>query len=130
KPGGFELNDAAGEGFGACACAPTWQAHATPRARGHGSQRMASRRDRRIEPSFEGPAKAASSAGFSVSEEDRVVPGNRQPSRKRKPAKAKSARGGRRKARRGLFGLSLRLLYWCLVLAIWGGIAAAGIVVY
>ena len=58
------------------------------------------------------------------------MPGNRKPSRKRKPAKAKSARGGRGKSRRGLFGVLGRLLYWCFVLAIWGGIAVAGIVVY
>lgn len=94
---------------------------------------MASRRDRRIEPSFERPSQATPADGFSVSEEDRVVPGNRKASAKRRPAKAsakpRAARGGRRR-RRGLAGLFGRLVYWCFVLAIWGGIAAAGLVVY
>jgi penicillin-binding protein 1A len=90
---------------------------------------MANRRDNRIEPSFEGPPRAKSSAGFSVSEEDRVVPSNRKTSAKPRSAKTKSRRG-RGKSRRGLFGALGRLFYWCFVLAIWGGIATAGIVVY
>lgn len=89
---------------------------------------MADRRDKRIEPNFDGPSQTASSTGFSVREEDRVVPGNRKSSSKRGSAKAKSARGGRRRrSKTGLFG---RLVYWCFVLAIWGGIAVAGVVVY
>jgi penicillin-binding protein 1A len=91
---------------------------------------MANRRDSRIEPSFEGPPKAKSSAGFSVSEEDRVVPSNRKTSAKRQSAKTRPSRRGRGKSRRGLFGVLGRLAYWCFVLAIWGGIATAGIVVY
>ncbi|TIM39562.1 transglycosylase domain-containing protein [Mesorhizobium sp.] len=91
---------------------------------------MANRRDSRIEPSFEGPPRAKSSAGFSVSEEDRVVPSNRNTSAKRQSARTKASRRGRGKSRRGLFGVLGRLAYWCFVLAIWGGIAAAGIVVY
>ena len=91
---------------------------------------MANRRDSRIEPSFEGPSQAKTSAGFSVSEEDRVVPGNRKSSTGRKTARAKSSRRGRGRSRRGLFGVLGRLVYWCFVLCIWGGIAAAGIVVY
>jgi len=95
---------------------------------------MANRKNRRIEPSFDEPARDASVAGFAVHEEDRVVPSSRK-SRSRKPANARrsgggrTARGGRRK-RRGLFGLLTRLVYWGFVLAIWGGIAAAGMVVY
>jgi penicillin-binding protein 1A len=91
---------------------------------------MANRRDSRIEPSFEGPPRATSSTGFSVSEEDRVVPSNRKTSARRQSAKSKSSRRGRGKSRRGLFGVLGRLFYWCFVLAIWGGIATAGIVVY
>ncbi|PDQ20486.1 penicillin-binding protein [Mesorhizobium sanjuanii] len=91
---------------------------------------MANRKDSRIEPSFEEAQGAKSSAGFSVSEEDRVVPGNRKSAAKGKSAKAKSSRRGRGKSRRGLFGVLGRLVYWCFVLAIWGGIAAVGIVVY
>ncbi len=90
---------------------------------------MASRRDRRIEPRFEEPSRA--SAGFSVREEDRVVPANRKTQARRKSAKGKkSARGSRARRRSGLFGIFGRLVYWCFVLAIWGGIAAAGITVY
>jgi penicillin-binding protein 1A len=90
---------------------------------------MAKRIDRRIEPSFEGSPKTRSATGFSVSEEDRVVPGNRKSSPKGKSARSRSGRR-RGKSRRGLFGVFGRLIYWCFVLAIWGGIAAAGIVVY
>ncbi len=91
---------------------------------------MANRRDSRIEPSFEGSPKAKTPAGLSVSEEDRVVP-SRKASARRKPAKAKSSRGGGRSRNgRGLFGVLGRLVYWCFVLAIWGGIAVAGVVIY
>ncbi|MER8644271.1 transglycosylase domain-containing protein [Mesorhizobium sp. M1252] len=92
---------------------------------------MANRRDSRIEPSFEGSPKAKSAAGFSVNEEDRVVPANRKSSSARKTSKAKSSsRGKRGKPRRGLFGVMARMFYWCFVLCIWGGIAVAGIVIY
>ena len=90
---------------------------------------MANRRDRRIEPSFEGPSSQTSS-GFSVREEDRVVPSSRKSSSGRKPAKSKASRKGRGRARRGPLAILTRLVYWCFVLAIWGGIAAAGLVVY
>ncbi|MER9522896.1 penicillin-binding protein [Mesorhizobium sp. M0292] len=92
---------------------------------------MANRRDSRVEPSFEGSPKAKSAAGFSVNEEDRVVPANRKSSSARKTSKAKSSsRGKRGKPRRGLFGVMARMFYWCFVLCIWGGIAVAGIVIY
>ncbi len=58
------------------------------------------------------------------------MPSNRKASAKRKSSKAKSSRGGRGRSRRGLFGVLGRLFYWCFVLAIWGGIAVAGVVVY
>ncbi|WP_109575843.1 transglycosylase domain-containing protein [Aminobacter sp. AP02] len=91
---------------------------------------MANRRDRRIEPSFDGPRHDAEDEVFSVREEDRVVPSRKAPA-KRKSSKARSTpRGRARKPRRGMFGIVGRLVYWCFVLAIWGGIAAAGIVVY
>ncbi|CDX32671.1 Penicillin-binding protein, 1A family [Mesorhizobium sp. SOD10] len=91
---------------------------------------MANRRDSRIEPSFEGSQRAKSSDGFSVSEEDRVVPRTRKSAAKGRSAKAKSRGRGRDRSRRGLFGIATRLVYWCFVFCIWGGIAAAGIVVY
>jgi penicillin-binding protein 1A len=90
---------------------------------------MAKRTDRRIEPSFEGSLGTRSSSGFSVSEDDRVVPSNRKAASGRKSARSKSGRR-RHKNSRGLFGVFGRLVYWCFVLAIWGGIAAAGISVY
>lgn len=91
---------------------------------------MANRRDSRIEPSFEGAPRAKSSEGFSVSEEDRVVPRTRKSAARGKSAKAKSRGRGRDRNRRGLLGIATRLVYWCFVLCIWGGIAVAGIVVY
>ncbi|CDX63083.1 Penicillin-binding protein, 1A family [Mesorhizobium plurifarium] len=91
---------------------------------------MANRRDSRIEPSFEGSPRAKSSEGFSVSEEDRVVPRTRKSAAKGRSAKAKSRGRGRDRNRRGLLGIAMRLVYWCFVLCIWGGIAAAGIIVY
>jgi len=94
---------------------------------------MAKKGDRRIEPTFDGP-KGKASRELSVSDEDRVVPSRASPkSKTRKPAKKAAAapRGRQRKARgRGLFGIASRLVYWCFVLAIWGGIAAAGIVIF
>jgi penicillin-binding protein 1A len=88
---------------------------------------MAKRTDRRIEPTFDGPAKGKAARGLAVSEEDRVVPAQR-------PRKtAKKATGSRRKSsagRTGLLGRFGRLAYWAFVLMIWCGIAGAGIVVY
>ena len=84
----------------------------------------------RIEPTFDGPARGREPSGFSVGEEDRVVPSSRKPAAaKRKSSKGRAAKSARR-PRRGFFSTGRRLLYWCFVLAIWGGIATAGIVVY
>ncbi|WP_378945506.1 transglycosylase domain-containing protein [Mesorhizobium sp. ANAO-SY3R2] len=93
---------------------------------------MANRRDRRIEPSFDGPQDHAEDDVFSVCDEDRVVPSRRKSTAKRKSSKARAPERsrGRGKKRRGMFGMFGRLVYWCFVLAIWGGIAAAGIVIY
>ncbi len=62
------------------------------------------------------------------------MPARKAASRKKVGA-GKSGRAGgagksRRRARRGLLGIAGRLVYWCFVLAIWGGIAVAGLVVY
>jgi penicillin-binding protein 1A len=90
---------------------------------------MANREKMRIEPTFDGPSRGKSSQGLSVSEDDRVLPRHRKPAAgKRKPAK--TTRRGRPRKRRGLFGGFARLFYWCFVLALWGGIAAAGIVAW
>lgn len=97
---------------------------------GAGQTGMANRKDRRIEPSFDSPRNDAEDEVFSVREEDRVVPSRKAPA-KRKSSKTRSTPRGRvKKPRRGMFGIVGRLVYWCFVLAIWGGIAAAGIVVY
>ncbi|MBD0413672.1 transglycosylase domain-containing protein [Oryzicola mucosus] len=93
---------------------------------------MARRNDKRIEPSFGGPARGRGSDDLSVGEEDRVVPTNSRKS----STKRKSPGGGRRqpaqrsRKRRGTFGIFGKLFYWCFVLAIWAGIAGAGLVVY
>jgi penicillin-binding protein 1A len=90
---------------------------------------MAKKGDRRIEPTFDRPAKGKPSRDLSVSEEDRVLP-----ARRAKPAPARKATATR--ARRGKAGRSSllgglgRLAYWGFVLAIWCGIATAGVVVY
>jgi len=95
---------------------------------------MAKRTTTRIEPTFDGPAEHKASGGFSVSEDDRVVPSARKrPAARRSAEKAErgqSPRRSRKKQRRGFLGRFTRLVYWCFVLALWGGIAAAGIVVY
>lgn len=81
-------------------------------------------RKRRIEPTFEEPARGRS-GGLAVSEEDRVVPSGRRKSPKKGSRARKGGGRGRRSA--GLFG---RLVYWCLVLALWAGIGGAGLVAY
>ncbi|WP_457940917.1 transglycosylase domain-containing protein [Mesorhizobium sp. 10J20-29] len=90
---------------------------------------MAKRNNRRIEPTFDTPARAKA-RGLSVTDDDRVVPAGKAKSVRRKPAakRSRKARGGRRKS--GMFGRLGKLFYWTFVLAIWGGIAAAGVVVY
>lgn len=57
------------------------------------------------------------------------MPRTRKPAAKGRSAK-KSRSRGRDRNRRGLLGIATRLVYWCFVLCIWGGIAAAGIIVY
>jgi penicillin-binding protein 1A len=96
---------------------------------------MARKGDRRIEPTFDGPAKGSASRDLSVSDEDRVVPARRTRAAPKKKAAPPSRRGTKRRRGRGtggsgLFGIASRLVYWSFVLAIWGGIAAAGVVVY
>lgn len=94
---------------------------------------------RRIEPSFDAPARPDN--GLSLSEEDRVLPtrGKRKAS---SSSRGKSARGSqstgrgrgnsRRKTKRrgGLFGLLRGMVYWSFVLALWAGIAGAGVITY
>jgi penicillin-binding protein 1A len=86
------------------------------------------KKTRRIEPIFDGPARATAPRGLSVSEDDRVVPARRKSGSRKKSAGG--ARKSKRRARRGLFGLLGRALYWCFVLAIWGGIAGGAVVLW
>ncbi|HEV7417252.1 MAG TPA: transglycosylase domain-containing protein, partial [Tianweitania sediminis] len=88
---------------------------------------MASRTTvKRIEPSFGG---ASTGDELSVSAEDRVVRPAKQKSRS--AGKGAKGRGGRASRRRGgLFGWFGKAVYWSLVLGLWGGIAAAGLVVF
>ncbi len=80
---------------------------------------------RRIEPTFDGPARAKAPRGLSVSEDDRVVPPARKATARRKPARGKRARGGRRR-----FGVVGRLFYWAFVCSIWVGIGVVGLVAW
>jgi penicillin-binding protein 1A len=90
---------------------------------------MAKRGDRRIEPTFDRPAKGKPSRDLSVSEEDRVVPARRaKPAPARKAAATRARKG--KAGRSSLIGGLGRLAYWGFVLGIWCGIAGAGVVVY
>jgi len=87
---------------------------------------MARGKQPRIEPTFDEKPRR-SERGLSVSEDDRVVPSrNRRPAKR---AKAKTAPRKRGRTRRG-FGLFGGLIYWTLVLGLWGGIAVAGLVAW
>ncbi len=88
---------------------------------------MAKRRpQRRIEPQFDEPRKTRR-AGLSVTDDDRAVQprGRKTISSGRSQAKSRPAR-----KRRGLLGLAGAAAYWMLILAIWGGVAAAGMVAW
>ena len=91
---------------------------------------MARTNNTRIEPTFDGPEQGKASQGLSASEDDRVLPARKTPAAKRRSPKPASKKRGRAKRGAGLFGRFGRLVYWCFVLAIWGGIAAAGVVLY
>jgi penicillin-binding protein 1A len=75
----------------------------------------------RIEPRLDVPGRARKSSGAA----------SNRSATARRPRKKTSARS-RRRAKRGsgIFGLLKSATYWCVVLGIWGGIAAAGIVLW
>ena len=60
-----------------------------------------------------------------------MVP-SRRPGKKRSSGRKKSASRSRKRGRGsgGLFGLLRRAAYWCVVLGLWGAIAAAGLVAW
>jgi len=82
-------------------------------------------RKRRIEPTFDRPASRRSGT-LSVSHSDRVLP----PARRGKSRKKKSGKRSRARRRGGFGGFVKSLVYWSLVLALWAGIAGAGLVAY
>ncbi len=89
--------------------------------------------DKRIEPIFD--AASDEGPGLFVSEEDRVVGQPKKRGSTRKTASRRAQPRGRKSSRRrrsggGIFGLLRKATYWSFVLAIWGGIAAAGVLVY
>jgi penicillin-binding protein 1A len=84
-------------------------------------------RDRRVEPSFDGPSRGRSRDMY-VDEEDRVVPSRRRRA-SAKSDRSRSSRKGRRR-RGGFLRLLPRLFYWSLVLGLWAGIAGLGFAAY
>jgi penicillin-binding protein 1A len=111
---------------------------------------MASRRRQaRIEPTFDGPARQPAAAGLFAVEDDRIAPpqgkrakpgrpaggagGARKPASGGRSSSRKRGGGGsgRGKARRGgVLAFLRRSFYWSMVLALWAGIAGAGLVAY
>ncbi|KGF68533.1 penicillin-binding protein, partial [Hoeflea sp. BAL378] len=80
----------------------------------------------RIEPSFEG----SRSRGNARTIADERVAGKPTPAKRRKTAQPKARKPRSRTSRGRLVGAVRGMVYWCFVLAIWGGIALAGIVAY
>ncbi|WP_048645381.1 transglycosylase domain-containing protein [Nitratireductor soli] len=98
-------------------------------------------RRRRIEPTFDAPQGRRGGGDLTLGDGDRVVPSRQQrkpgKASARGPAKGKTARSrttrrkrGRGGSGRGFFGFLRGAVYWMLVLALWGGIAGAGLVAY
>jgi penicillin-binding protein 1A len=92
------------------------------------------RKSERIEPSFRGSA-GRDDGDLRLEAGDRVAggPGGRKASKQSKQAKLASperGRRGRRQSSGGLFGLLRRMVYWCLVLGLWGAIGVGGLVLY
>ena len=96
---------------------------------------MARRNTPKIEPSF-GTDRHEADDELRLEADDRVAGGNRKATAPRKPATTRPARNGpparrrRKTAGFGLFSALRFVVYWSLVLSIWGGIAVAGLVVY
>jgi penicillin-binding protein 1A len=98
---------------------------------------MAGKGKQRIEPSFEGERGRDE---FRVDAADRVAGSSGRGKGKSGGNSGGNGGGGQSRGRRekvaprrrsgGLFGLLRKLVYWCIVLGIWGGIALAGIVLY
>ena len=85
---------------------------------------MASRGNKRIDPSFEGVPKRARGESMSVTEDDRAARPN---SPKRRSRASKKAEPNTARRKRGLIG---GLFYWLFVLGLWAGIGITGVVIY
>ncbi|GGA88597.1 penicillin-binding protein [Brucella endophytica] len=85
-------------------------------------------RDKRIEPSF-GGEPGERDDDLRVDDEDRASRAPRRKASRKAPSKRSRGKSGRGE-RRGFFGLVRRMVYWSLVMGLWGGIALAGVVVY
>ncbi|AKI02833.1 penicillin-binding protein, 1A family [Hoeflea sp. IMCC20628] len=84
----------------------------------------------RIEPSFEGGRSKATSRTLS---DDRVAgksASKSAPPKRRKKPSTKARKSRARTSRGRLAGVLRGAIYWCFVLAIWGGIAIAGVVIF
>ncbi|KQY12635.1 transglycosylase domain-containing protein [Rhizobium sp. Root482] len=89
------------------------------------------RSPQRIEPSFE---HGRDDGDLRVTAGERVVGGGNKagrpkPSGKKKARRGKASAGGGARGG-GLAGLVRSLVYWCLVLGIWGAIGVGGLVLY
>ncbi|WEX09323.1 transglycosylase domain-containing protein [Chelativorans sp. AA-79] len=82
-------------------------------------------RKRRIEPTFGTPASRRAGT-LSVTAADRVVP----PQRRRKSKKKARRRPSRSRRGGGFAGFLKGVVYWSIVLGLWAGIAAVGLVAF
>ena len=103
---------------------------AQPRARGKATGKAAGKsapRGSRVEPTM------GAAVGTFVDDERSGGPiggGGGKPPKKPVRGKAKPARGPKKRKKRTAGGFLFRLFYWAFILACWGGIAVAGVVVY
>lgn len=80
----------------------------------------------RIEPRLDVPGRGTRPSSASAGARGRAAPARRP--RKKSGSSARSRRRTRRGG--GLFGFLKTATYWCVVLGIWAGIAAAGVVLW
>lgn len=89
---------------------------------------------RRIEPTFEGRRQRPDE--LRAERSDRVAGGSQRPTRRSSGGRGGGRSGPPRKSRKrrqqrgGLFRLLRSVVYWCLVLGIWGGLGLGVVVAY
>ncbi|MBP2548456.1 penicillin-binding protein 1A [Neorhizobium galegae] len=83
----------------------------------------------RVDPSFD---EDETEDDVHIDADERIIGnGSRKPAQKPPARQERSGRKKRRdEPRRGLFGTLRALIYWCIVLGIWGAIGVGGLVVY